>query len=170
MKLRIIILSYLLCTFVSADEYRYDLMVTTGLQERVFDEEGKATMVSFSKKSNAKALFILSKILRLGGISGTKDGVLWRGVPFEQAILIKGELDPKVLRTGSAANTAEAEDYQEFTLEEVRVRFPISRHREGKVFDTGYLETHFSFATLFPDGLIFEGQEVDFIKHTAKSK
>jgi hypothetical protein len=38
------------------------------------------------------------------------------------------------------------------------------------LFDTAYLETHFSFDTLFPDGLLFEGNKVDFDKYTAKSE
>ncbi|YCM45832.1 hypothetical protein V2O64_07365 [Verrucomicrobiaceae bacterium 227] len=170
MKLLMIALSCLGSTFVLADEYRYNLMATTGLQEGVFDQKGKKTTIVFSKESNAEARFILTKILEVGGINGTKSAEQWRGAPYEQAIILKGKLDPTVVRTSSAPNTAQAEDYQEFCLDEVMIRFPIIRHRPGKVFDTAYLETHFSFDTLFPDGLMFGSEKVDFEKHTAKSK
>ena len=170
MKVLMIVLSCLGSTFVLADEYRYNLMATTGLQERVFDQDGKETTINFSEKSDAEALFVLSKILELGGINGTKGAEQWSGAPYDQAIILKGKLDPMVLRTSSEPNTAEAEDYQEFILDQVMIRFPIIRHRPGKVFDTAYLETHFSFDTLFPDGLLFGGKKVEFEKHTAKSE
>jgi hypothetical protein len=48
------------------------------------------------------------------------------------------------------------------------IRFPLVRHRPGKKFDTGFLETHFSFDTLFPDGLVFNGKRFDSGRHTAK--
>ena len=119
MNLLIIALVCLGSKLVVADEYRYNLMVTTGLQECVFDHDGKETTIVFSKKSDAEARFILTKILELGGINGTKGMEQWHGAPFEQAIILKGKLDPRVLRTSSASNTAAAEDYQEFILEEL---------------------------------------------------
>ncbi len=166
----IVVLLCLSCAFTVADEYRYNLMVTTGLQERVFDQEGKETTIILSKKSDAEARFFLTKIQEPGGINGTKGLEQWRGAPFEQAIILKGRLDPKVQRSSSAPNTAKPEDYQEFILEEVMIRFPIVRHRPGILFDTAYLETHFTFDTLFPEGLLFDGRKVDFDKHTARSK
>jgi hypothetical protein len=170
MKLLSIALVCLGSQVVTAGEYRYNLMATTGLQERLFDKHDEETTIVFSKESDAEGRFILTKILELGGINGTKGMELWHGAPFEQAIILKGKLDPKVRRTASSPDTAEAEDYQEFVLENVLIRFPIVRHRPGKVFDTAYLETHFSFDTLFPDGLMFGGRKVDFDKHTAKSE
>lgn len=158
------------CASAAADEYRYNLMATTGIQERVFDQQGKGTTIVFSKGSDPEARFILDKILELGGINGTKGKDEWHGAPFDQAIILKGKLEPKILRMPSAPNTAESEEYQEFKLEEVMVRFPLVRHRPGKAFDTAFLETHFSFSTLFPEDLIFDGTKVDFDKHTAKSE
>ena len=170
MKLLTTITLFFCCHLAMADEYRYNLMVTTGLQECVFDKDGAKTTIVFSKKSNKKARFLLTKILELGGINGTKGDERWNGVLFTQAIILKGKLDPMVRRTESAPNEVSAEDYQEFILDEVMIRFPLVRHRPGKVFDTAYLETHFSFDTLFPDGLDFEGKKIDFTKHTAKSE
>ena len=144
-------------------------MATTGLQERVIDQPGKETTVVFSKDSDPEAGFILEKIFELG-IHGTKGVEEWHGAPYDQAIILKGKLEPKIQKTESATNTAQSEDYQEFKLEEVMVRFPLVRHRPGKVFDTAFLETHFSFDTLFPEGLAFKGTKVDFAKHTAKSE
>ena len=145
-------------------------MVTTGLQERVFDQDGVETTIAFSKKSNEEALFLLTKLVELGGINGTKGMEKWNGVPFEQAIILNGRIDPTIRRTESAPNTATAEDYQEFILDELMIRFPLVRCRPGKVFDTAFLETHFSFNTLFPDGLDLNGRKVDFARHTAKSE
>jgi len=170
MKLLTLLLLSFYCHAAVADEFRYNLMVTTGLQERVFDKDGSETTIVFSKKSNEEARFLLTRILELGGISGTKGMERWNGVPFEQAIILKGSLDPVIQRTASSHDTAAAEDYQEFLLEAVVIRFPFVRHRPGKVFDTAYLETHFSFGTLFPDGLDFEGKKIDFTKYTAKSE
>jgi hypothetical protein len=165
------ILTLFFCSCISsiAAEYRYNLMATTGLQARVFDKVGKETTITFSKKSDPKVLFLLSKILELG-INGTKDDSKWLGVPYVQAIILRGQLDPIAKRTKSAPHLAEAEDYQEFTLQDVVVRFPLSRHRAGKVFDTGYIETHFSFETLLPEGLVYNGNKIDLNKHSVKSE
>jgi len=160
---------FLLCGFALADEYRYDHMATTGLTNRVFDSKGIETTIVFSKESNAEALFFLYSLLDLG-ISGTKKNQRWNGVAYEQAIILKGKLETKVLRTSSAPNTAAAEDYQEFTLEKVTVHFPLMLVKPGKIFDTGYLETHFSFATLLPAGLSFKGKKIDLSKHSATAK
>ena len=168
MKLLTVAILFLCYHIAVADEYRYKLMVTTGLGECVFDMNGEETTIVVSKKSNKEALFLLTKILELGGINGTKRAEEWNGVPFDQAIILTGRLDPVVHRTPSVPNSAEAEDYQEFTLDKVMIRFPLVRHRPGKIFDTAFLETHFSFDTLFPDGLQFEGKNIDFTKHTAK--
>lgn len=158
------------CACAVAEEYRYHLKATTGLQECVFDQQGKEATIVFSKDSDSEARFILEKILELGGINGTKGKDEWHGAPFDQAIILKGKLEPKIQRTASAPDTAQSEDYQEFKLEEVMVRFPLIRHRPGKVFDTAFLETHFSFDTLFPEGLEFKGTKINFDKHIAKSE
>ena len=55
------------------DEYRYHLMATTELKERVFDKNGKETMIVFSKKPDLGARQILNQLLRLKGIHGTND-------------------------------------------------------------------------------------------------
>ncbi len=169
MKLCIFTCWFISGAFVLAGEYRYKLMVTTGLQEQVFDHEGWSTTILFADDSAAEARFVLSSILELGGVNGTKSMGDWGGVPFEQALILAGNLDPKVLKTQSVPNGATAEDYQKFTLKGLKVKFPLMRSRQGKVFDAGYIETHFSFDTLFPDGLVFEGKKVDFKKYTAKS-
>lgn len=168
--MRTMILTLLFCSCISsiAADYRYNVMATTGLQTRIFDKAGKETTITFSKKSDPKAVFLISKILELG-INGTKDDSKWRGVPYVQAIILRGQLEPEVKRTKSAPNLAEAEDFQEFTLQEVLVRFPLSRHRAGKAFDTAYIETHFSFESLLPDGLVYNGNKIDLNKYTVKS-
>lgn len=168
MKFILLTLACIGSNLAEADDYRYNLMVTTGLQERVFDKAEEETTIVFSQNSNAEARFILTTILELGGINGTKGMEQRDGAPFEQAIILKGKLAQKVLRTESAPNSAEAEDFQEFVLEGILIRFPLVRQRPGKLFDTAYLETHFSFDTLFPDGLTFKGKKVDLNKHTAK--
>jgi hypothetical protein len=170
MKLIIVAILCFICHWAVADEYRYNFMVTNGLQERVFDRDGAETTIVFSKKSNEEARFLLTMILELGGINGTKGVEKWNGVPFEQVIILRGRLDPTIRRTASAPNAAEAEDYKEFTLDEVLIRFPLVRHRQWKVFDTAFLETHFSFDILFPDSVDFKGRRIDFARHTAKSE
>ncbi len=169
MKIILLLIACLAGPFAFAEEYRYNLMVTTGLQQRIFDQRGKETTIVFSEESDQEARFVLSQILELGGINGTKGREDWNGVPFEQALIIKGKLDPEILKVRSSQDAASAEDYQKFTLEEVLIRFPIVRQRSGKNFDTAYLETHFSFETLFPDGLLFDGRKVDFDSYTFKT-
>ena len=166
MKTLILITISLLCESVFAEEYRYTHLAVTGLTRAVFDKEDKQTTIVFSRESNEEARFVLSKILDLG-VSGTKNKTLWREAPYEQAIIVNGKLEPKVLRTPSAPNLAAPENYQEFTLIEIAIRFPLALNRAGKIFDTGYLETHFSYDTLFPDGLTFKGKKIDFTKYTA---
>ena len=157
-------------SFATADDYRYCGRVCTGLQETVVDALGKRTTIIFSKDSNPEAQFLLENLLNEGRIHGTPGMQKWHGVLFEQAILIKGTLHSKVQRTPCLPNRAAAEDYQEFTLEKVMVRFPLMMIAEGEQFDTGYVETHISFATLFPKGLVFEGRKIDLDKHTAKAE
>ena len=89
-----------------------------------------------------------------------------KGVPFEQAIILRGRLKPEIRRTSSEPTQAAPEDYREFVLEEVMIRFPLVRHCSGKALDTDYLETHFSYDTLFPDGLRFDDKQIDFEKHS----
>ena len=167
MKRLLIAMLGLLPASMLAGEYRYTLMATTGLQERIIDKNGVETMISFSADSDPQSRFVLGKILDLGGIHGTKGKEDWRGVPFEQAIILVGELKPEILSTGDGKNTAAVEAYQKFKLEKVLVRFPLVRHREGKAFDSGFLETHFGYDTLFPDGLEMNGKRIDLEKHTA---
>jgi hypothetical protein len=150
-------------------EYRYHLMATTGLQEAVFDKEGKETTIVFSRASNPEARFLLEKLVELDGINGTKGKEDWDGAPYEQAILLHGKLDPKVQRTPTVPDGSSIEEYHEFVLEEVKVRFPLARSQPGEVFDTAYLETHFGYETLFPKGLEFEGRKIDLDKHTVKA-
>ena len=169
-RLLIIAMLCLLSASVWAEEYRYSVMATTGVPERIFEGNGKETLIRFTGDSDPQARFMLRKILDLGGINGTKGRDEWRGVPFEQAIIVVGKLLPAVIATPSGPAYAPAVAYQEFKLENVLIRFPLVRHREGKVFDTGYLETHFSYDTLFPDGLEFGGKPIDWEKHTAKNK
>ena len=170
MKLLTIVFIVLQCSWALSGEYRYDQMATTGLQERVFDKEGKETTIVFSKDSYPKARFLLSKILGLGGISGTPSKTDWRGIPFDQAIFLRGTLNPKILKTKGGEGRPEVEEYQEFILKGVSVRFPMVRIRPGKAFDTSFLEVHFSFETLFPNGLLFEGKKLDLAQHTKKSE
>lgn len=170
MKLLLIAVSILHCGFSVAGEYRYNLMATTGLQEQVFDVKGKATTIIFSPKSDPKAQFLLTKLLELGGINGTAKKLTSRGIAYDQAILLRGKLGPKIHKTSSGPGLPSAEEYQEFVLVEVFVRFPLSRWREGKVFDSGFLETHFNFDTLFPDGLSYKGNKIELYKHIKQSE
>ena len=158
----------LLMGIASGETYRYILGVNTGLQKRVVGKDGTSTSISFSKDSNAEARFLLGQLLELEGINGTDGKDDWNGVTFGQAIIVHGTFEPGVLRTESAPNTAAAEEYRRFMLEKIEVKFPLVRQRPGKVFGTGYLETHFGFETLFPDGLMFEGRELDLRRYTAK--
>ena len=146
-------------------------MATTGLQQQVFDKNGKATTIIFSSKSDPKALSFLSQLNELDGVYGTSSPENFRGIEFNQVIIIEGQLDPKILRTESAPNTAASEDYQEFVLNSIKVQFPLSRWVEkwGEEHISTHLETHFSFETLFPDGLKYKETEIDFSDYTAKA-
>lgn len=168
--LAFLILIHLCCRMSLAGEYRYHLMATTGLSEVIYDDKGKETTIVMSGESDAKARFVLQKILELEGVSGTKTKELFNGVPYEQAIILKGELKPEILRTPTGAGLPQPENYQHFVLKEVQVRFPLVRSRAGKQFDTGFLETHFSFDTLFPEGLEFAGEKIDFANFTDTKK
>jgi hypothetical protein len=178
MRTRTILLTFItgvLCLFASGlraedREFRYELWACTGLQSNLFDKEGHNVTIEFAKESDPEALFVLNKLCELDGIHGTKAGEKYEGVISDQAIFLRGELKPEVKKTKAIPHGAASEKYQEFVLKELTVQFPLSRNREGKKFDTAYMETHFSFDTLFEDGLTFEGKPVDFAKHTKKSE
>jgi len=80
------------------------------------------------KQDRCEDSVLLRKITDLEGISGTKGKEDLMGVPFEQAIILRGRLKPEIHRTTSEPAQAAPEDYREFVLEEVMIRFPLVRH------------------------------------------
>lgn len=171
MKSFIVIITLCLSSLVWAENFRYNHMATTGLTRQIADKNGKLTTIKFSPKSKHKALFILDKLLSLQGVSGTVEKIKWAGVDYDQCIFLEGELEQEVLKTKSAPNTAESEKYQMFVLKDLKVRFPLTRLIPGPVFDTGHLETHFSFDTIYPKGLKYKGGKIDLkLHHTAENR
>lgn len=152
------------CLATSAP-FRYDLMATTGLQERLLDPAGKETTIMFSDKSDPEALWVLRQLTQLDGVSGTRKPDSFHGVRIDQAILLEGEFSPGVFRTRSGPGMAEAENYRKFVLRSLRVKFPFSWIVPGKPLRAGHVETHFSPDSLFPDGLTFKGRKVDLAKY-----
>lgn len=166
----VVLFTLLVMPRLMADEFRYSRAVATGIQERILGADGKETVITFSGKGDAEAGFLLTKLLEPGGVSGTTNAEMRKGAFFDQTIILSGTLLPKIHRSASGPDMTAAESYQEFIMDGLKIRFPFVRHRQMEAADSGYLETHFAFDTLFPEGLEFGGKSIDFRKYTAKTE
>jgi hypothetical protein len=154
---------------VGAEEFRFVHKETTGLSSFVNTRGDKEIAIVITKDSDANAVALLDALLQKQ-IYGTKDTEDRQGAKLEQAIFLSGEFTSETKRTASGTNTAMPEDYRDFRITGIKIRFPISRLNVaagGNPIDGPMiLETHFSFASLFPTGFDLHGKPVEFSKHT----
>ena len=164
-----LLLFFSLTWVTAAEDYRFRCIgETTGLCDYVYDAQGKETTIIIAKDSDPECL-ALFKALQQKRIYGTKGVEDHTGVKWEQAIILTGEFTSKSKRTKSAPNMAPSEEYRDFKITGLKIRFPISRFveiREGVEIDGPVLtETHFGFESLFPQGVKFVGKTIDLGKH-----
>jgi hypothetical protein len=91
MKQCIVAIFCLVCSWLTAGEYPYSRMATTGLQERIVAQNETETTIVCSKKLNPEARIVLWKILELDGIHGIEGKSMWNGTHYDQGIIIKGQ-------------------------------------------------------------------------------
>ena len=172
MKLFLLLFLIIAIWPAEADEYRFRCMgEVTGLCDFVYDAQGKETTIIIARDSDPECL-ALFKALQQKRIYGTKGVEDHTGVKWEQVIILTGEFTSKPKRTKSAPNMAPSEEYRDFKITGLKIRFPISRFveiREGVEIDGPVLmETHFGFESLFPQGVKFFGKTIDLGKHVEK--
>lgn len=153
-----------------AGEYRFRCQgVVTGLCDLIYDAEGRETTVKLDfVDPESAAVFQALQKKRIYGTKGFEDH---QGVRWEQGIFLVGEFASEKKWTPSAPNMAQSEAYRDFKVTGVKLVFPVWRFQEcEEVEDPSarpvFLETHFSFESLFPLGLKHEGKPIDWNKHT----
>jgi hypothetical protein len=153
----------------AAEEFRFKCIESTGLCDSVYDAHGKETTIIIADDSDREclALFKALQQKRVYGTQGVEEDV--RGVKWDQAIILTGEFTSGIKRTKSGPNTAPSEEYRDFKITSLKIRFPLSRFveiSEGNVIDGPIImETHFGFDSLFPGGVKFNGKLIDLSKH-----
>ena len=152
-----------------AGEYRFRCIgEVTGLCDFVYDAQGKETTIIIARDSDPECL-ALFKALQQKRVHGTKGVEDHTGAKWEQAIILTGDFTSKTKRTQSAPNMAVSEEYRDFKITGLKIRFPISRFveiPEGNVIDRPIImETHFGFESLFPQGVKIMGKTIDLSKH-----
>lgn len=152
----------------AADEYRFRCIEAIGLCDLVYDAKGKETTIIIDHDSDPECLALV-KALQQKRIHGTKGVEDHMGFKWEQAIFLTGEFTSKIKRTDSGPNTAPSEEYRDFKISGLKIRFPLSQFveiQEGNVIDGPIImETHFGFDSLFPQGVKFVGKAIDLSKH-----
>ena len=172
--MKLFLLLFFAVTWVTAaEDYRFRCIgETTGLCDFVYDAQGKETTIIISENSDPECL-VLFKALQEKRVHGTKGVEDHLGVKWEQAILLTGEFTSKTKRTKSAPNMAASEEYRDFKITGLKIKFPLSRFveiPEGNVIDGPVImETHFGFDSLFPQGLKIMGKTIDLSKHVAQT-
>lgn len=152
------------------EDFRFRCMgETTGLCDFLCDAAGKETTIKISSDSNPECL-VLFKALQTKRVYGTKGLENHEGAKWEQAIILTGEFLSPLKWTESGPNTAPSEQYRDFKITGLKVRFPLSRFVDATDVIAGpvIMETHFGFDSLFPQGLRLTGKLIDLGKHTAK--
>lgn len=167
-KLLLLLLLVVSVSSSVATEYRFRHAETTGLCDFVCDSQGRETTIVIASNSDSECLALL-KALQQKRVYGTKGMEDHMGIKWEQAVFLTGEFASKPKRTESGPNTASPEEYRDFKITGLEVRFPLSRFieiPEGNVIDGPIImETHFGFDSLFPQGVKFVGKPIDLSKH-----
>lgn len=169
-QMKLFLLLFVILTWPAlGGDYRFRCIgETTGLCDFVYDAQGKETTIIIAEDSDPECL-ALFKALQQKRIYGTKGVEDHTGIKWEQAIILTGEFTSKLKRTKFAPNMAPSEEYRDFKITGLKIRFPLSRFveiAEGNVIDGPIImETHFGFDSLFPTGIKFNGKQLDLSKH-----
>ena len=154
-----------------AGEFRFVHKETTGLCNSVQTGSDKETTIVITKDSNAEAVALFRALLdkQIYGTKGVEDH---QGAKWEQGVILMGEFTSETKRTKGGPTTAGSQDYRDFRITGIKVLFPVSRFEVaagGNPIDGPVIiETHFSFASLFPSGLALNGKPIDLSKHAIK--
>lgn len=162
----------ILTVCLHADEYRFQCMgAVTGLCDHVYNKDGEKTAIKidFANREAAEVFLALQK----KRIYGTQDFEDHMGVRWEQGIILIGDFTSEVKHTPAGPNTAASEPYRDFRCTGIKIKFPVWRFQEAvadQVDPPVFLETHFSFDSLFPQGLAVNGKPIDLSRHSADPK
>ena len=162
-------LTFIRAISADAGEYRFTCMgEVTGLCDTVHDKEGKEVMVKldFSDRESA----VIFKEFQKKGIYGTKGLKDHEGVKWQQQIVLVGEFSSGTKWTVGGPNAAPSEPYRDFRVSGIKLGFPLWRFQECGGEDPStrpvFMETHFSFDSLFPQGIWHNGKLIDWNQHT----
>lgn len=173
MRYLTLVLLMILTASMHAGEYRFQCMgEVTGLCDHIYDKDGKDTTIKldFANRESAEVF----RALQQKRIYGTKDFEDHMGVRWEQAIILIGDFTSEVKHTPVGPNTAVSEPYRDFRVTGIKLKFPVWRFQDANLDDPVtspvFMETHFSFESLFPQGLTANGKSIDFSKHSINPK
>lgn len=160
---------FLICGICAqAGEYRFNCMgEVTGLCDRIYKDGKEVTVkLDFVDRESA-AVFLALQKKQIYGTKGIDDHM---GVKWEQGIFLVGELASETKRTQGGPNTAGSQEYREFRVSGIKLKFPVWRFQECEGDDPTtrpvFLEAHFGFESLYPQGLLHEGKQITWNKHT----
>ncbi|MEA3212258.1 MAG: hypothetical protein QOE70_5315 [Chthoniobacter sp.] len=167
MKLLVATLFLTLTLSAQAGEYRFQCLgEVTGLCDIVYDKDGKETTIKIDYGDpESAAIFLALQKKRIYGTNGFKEHM---GVKWMQEIHLLGEFTSEMKRTPSGPGMAASEPYRDFRMTGIKLVFPVWRFQEASVDQVDppvFLETHFDFDSLFPQGLKLEGKQIDLKKH-----
>ena len=172
---RLLLLLFLFAAQVGAAEFRFKCLAagTTGLDHFVYDNKGRETTIIITKNSDSEALEILDALIQKQ-VFGTKGVEDHEGAKWEQRIIVIGEFTSEMKRTKYVLHGVATEPYRDFRITGIKVLFPVSPFEiaaGGNPIDGPVIiETHFSFASLFPHGLALNGKPIDLSKHAIEHR
>ena len=176
MKSKHLLLSlFLFATQLGAAEFRFKCLAagTTGLDHFVYDDKGRETTIIITKNSDSEALEILDALIQKQ-VFGTKGIEDHEGAKWEQGIILFGGFTSEVKRTKYVLHGAAVEPYRDFRITGIKVLFPVSRFEiaaGGNPIDGPVIiETHFSFASIFPHGVALNRKPIDLSKHAIEHR
>lgn len=175
--LRYLFLFLTLIISAHAEEYRFRCMgEVTGLCDRLYDAEGKETIVRLDFAN--REIATVFKALQTKRIYGTRSPEDHEGVSWEQAIYLTGEftselssvIPPEELRDRPELQVTPIEPHRQFKVTGLRLQYPVWRFqeilKEGEVDGPVMMEVHFSHHSLFPDGISLNKKSIDLAKYS----
>jgi hypothetical protein len=145
--------------------YQPDAVVYNGNEEH--------TLVDLSPDSNKETIAVLTALDKVG-CQGTSKQLVPKGPQDQQTILVDAVVGEIVQPKNPPAKDANPLVRHSLKVSHVSVRFPISVARTVLDEETGkidvYIETHYGFSTLFPNGIAVAGKRLDLNRFIAKPK
>lgn len=154
-------------------EFRFVHEKTTGLANSVCTDGKRKTSIVITKDSDPESVALLDALIATG-IHGTNGGQFYMGVKWEQTVMLVGEFVSEPKRTEGAPDASLREAYRDFRVKDIKVIFPLSRletaQGANQIGGSKILVTHFSFASILPNGVALHGKPIDLGRHASGRK